>query len=106
MLLPPNTQSDNRADLFAREFLAGWSGSIGGLLVGYPMNTIKVRIQTEFYGDKDYRGLRILRKIMKHEGFLTLYKDCLTQVSSRGLVTALQFSTNESTNRAIQVGSR
>ncbi|KAK1154975.1 solute carrier family 25 member 45 isoform X1 [Acipenser oxyrinchus oxyrinchus] len=71
------------------EFIAGWISGAVGLAVGHPMDTIKVRLQTQL----KYRGiLDCMIKIYKHERIPGFFKGMSFPVLSVAVGNAVVFS--------------
>ena len=74
------------------DFLAGCIGGVAGVLAGYPLDTVKVRLQTQNPQSALYRGtFHCIRCILKSEGPTALYKGMSSPLASLALVNALIF---------------
>lgn len=83
-----------------KSFLAGWAGGIGNLLVGHPFDTVKVRLQDDTR--RQYSGaMDCVRKSIKAEGPLALYKGVTAPMTGVGLVFAIYFVSFDSAAKAI-----
>ncbi|EPB68254.1 hypothetical protein ANCCEY_12660 [Ancylostoma ceylanicum] len=59
----------------AIDFFAGCLGGAAGVLAGHPLDTIKVRLQTQNSASKLYRGTwHCFKMIIQKEGVHGLYK--------------------------------
>ncbi|KAI6225208.1 Mitochondrial carrier protein [Aphelenchoides fujianensis] len=72
------------------DFIAGCVGGAAGVLAGHPLDTIKVRLQTQKMGT--YRGItHCFTSIVKEEKVRGLYKGMSSPLSSLTLVNAIVF---------------
>uniref|UniRef100_A0A914WNM3 Uncharacterized protein n=1 Tax=Plectus sambesii TaxID=2011161 RepID=A0A914WNM3_9BILA len=72
------------------DFVAGCFGGAAGVLAGHPLDTIKVRLQTQ--SDGKYRGTwHCFKSIVKNESALGLYKGMSSPLASLALVNAIVF---------------
>lgn len=70
------------------EFVAGWISGAVGLVVGHPLDTVKVRLQTQAV----YRGIfDCVAKTYKHEGFRGFFKGMSFPVVSVAISNAVTF---------------
>ncbi|XP_048853871.1 solute carrier family 25 member 45 [Brienomyrus brachyistius] len=70
------------------EFIAGWISGAVGLVVGHPMDTMKVRLQTQ----STYRGiLDCVSKTYKHEGINGFFKGMSFPVLSIAISNSVAF---------------
>ncbi|KAJ9589920.1 hypothetical protein L9F63_016981, partial [Diploptera punctata] len=69
------------------DFIAGWGGGICGLLIGHPLDTIKVRQQTF----EKASGLHIFIKTFKFEGVYGFYKGMAAPLVTAGVLNSLFF---------------
>ena len=80
---------------FTIEFLAGWFGGVGNVLAAQPFDIVKIRMQTQNTGEiqkKLYRNpFDCVRRIVKEEGFFTLYKGSLSPLIAIGTIVAVEF---------------
>ncbi|CAJ0929872.1 unnamed protein product, partial [Mesorhabditis belari] len=80
--------------LDALDFVAGCFGGAAGVLAGHPMDTVKVRLQTQHsHGATPlYRGtFHCFGLIVKKEGFTGLYKGLTSPLASLCLINATAF---------------
>jgi len=79
----------------ALDFTAGCAGGAAGVAFGYPLDTVKVKIQTQEIGDnglKQYRGTYdCLSKIVKSEGARGLYKGMSSPLAGVAGINAITF---------------
>ncbi|XP_006839589.1 PREDICTED: solute carrier family 25 member 47 [Chrysochloris asiatica] len=72
------------------DFVAGAIGGVCGVAVGYPLDTVKVRIQT----DSKYTGIwRCVRDIYRRERVSGFYKGLSLPVCTVSLVSSVSFGT-------------
>ncbi|KAJ3276522.1 Mitochondrial carrier protein ymc2 [Terramyces sp. JEL0728] len=83
-----------------KELFAGSIGGVAQVLTGQPFDTVKVRLQTQSRENPLYTGVAdCVKKTVKNEGFLGLYKGTLTPLLGAGVCVAIQFSALESAKR-------
>eukprot|EP00818_Percolomonas_sp_WS_P001501 CAMPEP_0117437776 /NCGR_PEP_ID=MMETSP0759-20121206/1706_1 /TAXON_ID=63605 /ORGANISM="Percolomonas cosmopolitus, Strain WS" /LENGTH=310 /DNA_ID=CAMNT_0005229435 /DNA_START=111 /DNA_END=1040 /DNA_ORIENTATION=+ len=72
-----------------QDFIAGVIGGMAGIAVGQPVDTLKVRVQT----DPTYSTnvIKSFRKIVAQEGFSGLYKGMLSPLLGVGAINAIVF---------------
>ncbi|CAD6197940.1 unnamed protein product, partial [Caenorhabditis auriculariae] len=81
-------------------FSAGVVSGAAGVLAGHPLDTVKVRLQTQQPGQALYRGtFHCLRKILHQEGFRGLYKGLSSPLASLSAINAIVFGVHGSTSR-------
>ena len=80
------------------EFLGGWLGGVSGLLVGYPLDTLKVARQ--LYPERS--SLQSLRLILSRSGVTGLYSGVLSPISSYGFLVSLNFGVYGALCRSLQ----
>jgi len=77
----------------ALEFVGGWAGGAAGVLAGYPLDTVKVRIQTSPAGT--YGGtFSCLAGIAKQEGVAGLYRGMSSPLLGVAGINAITFGVN------------
>lgn len=77
----------------ALDFIGGWAGGAAGVLAGYPLDTVKVKIQTSAPGT--YRGtFDCLRTIASKEGVKGLYKGMSSPLLGVAGINAITFGVN------------
>ncbi|KAI8476308.1 MAG: mitochondrial carrier domain-containing protein [Monoraphidium minutum] len=83
-----------------RDIFAGTCGGISVTLVGHPLDTIKVRLQTQPVGAPIYSGvLDCARKTVQWEGFGGLYKGVASPLAGQMFFRASLFGTFGSSKR-------
>lgn len=83
-----------------KSFVAGNLGGVFGLSVAYPLDTIKVRIQTR--PPNAYSGtLQCGRSMVAKEGFASLYRGLSSPVVGYGLINAAAFGTYTNVKRLV-----
>jgi len=83
--LPPPQQP-----VWWKHFVAGNAGGIFGLTLVYPLDTVKVRIQTRPRGT--YNGIyHCLSSVTRTEGFSALYRGIASPVVGYGLIKSAAF---------------
>ncbi|CAB3396453.1 unnamed protein product [Caenorhabditis bovis] len=97
------TTSDNNS-VIAADFLAGMLGGAAGVLAGHPLDTVKVRLQTQHMTvggpAPQYRGTwHCFSKIVKKEGFKGLYKGLSSPLASLSGINAIVFGVHGSACR-------
>lgn len=74
------------------EFVAGCVGGCAGVAVGHPLDTIKVRIQTQDSLNPRYKGtFDCFRQTIKNESIRGLYKGMSSPMFGVSLVNAVVF---------------
>lgn len=77
----------------ALEFIGGWVGGAAGVLAGYPLDTVKVKIQTSTPGT--YRGtFDCLRQVAAKEGVKGLYRGMSSPLLGVAGINAITFGVN------------
>lgn len=76
----------------ALEFGAGCLGGAAGVVVGHPLDTIKVRLQTQCPKNPQYSGaVDCMKKIVQAESVRGLYKGMASPIAGVSLVNAIIF---------------
>ena len=71
----------------AYDFIAGWCGGASSLIIGHPLDTIKVRLQS-----LQYKGIfDCILRTLRTEGAFALYKGMEFPLLSVGLINAIYF---------------
>lgn len=71
-----------------KDFMSGTAGGITQVLIGMPLDILKVRLQTT----QQYSGtLDCARRIYKNEGVMAFYKGTLTPLLGIGVCVSVQF---------------
>ncbi|KAL3096038.1 hypothetical protein niasHS_005797 [Heterodera schachtii] len=74
------------------DFFAGCLGGVAGVLAGHPLDTVKVRLQTQNSHCPIYRNtFHCLKKIVQTEGPSALYKGMSSPLASLALINAVIF---------------
>lgn len=81
-----------------KDVASGTAGGIAQVLVGQPLDILKVRLQTAAPGT--YKGLGdCASQIVKREGLLGFYKGTLTPLLGVGACVSIQFGVVEAVKR-------
>ena len=73
-----------------KHFVAGNLGGIFGLTLCYPLDTVKVRLQTR--STAEYKGMSdCLLKMTRNEGINSLYRGLASPVIGYGLIKSTAF---------------
>ncbi|KFO28411.1 Solute carrier family 25 member 45 [Fukomys damarensis] len=84
------------------EFVAGWISGALGLVMGYPFDTLKVRLQTQ----NTYRGITdCMAKIYHHESILGFFKGMSFPIASIALVNSILFGVYSNTLQVLTATS-
>ncbi|KAG0717818.1 Solute carrier family 25 member 45 [Chionoecetes opilio] len=83
------------------DFVAGWLGGCAGLVVGHPLDTIKVRQQTL----GKVSALRVIRNTLRYERLGGFYKGMGFPLLATGSLNALFFGVYANTLRLLNPGS-
>uniref|UniRef100_A0A336LHN7 CSON014443 protein n=1 Tax=Culicoides sonorensis TaxID=179676 RepID=A0A336LHN7_CULSO len=76
----------------ALDFLAGCVGGCAGVLVGHPLDTVKVHLQTQDPRNPRYSGtIDCLRKIIAKESVRGLYKGLASPIGGVAFMNAIVF---------------
>ena len=98
---------------FMHEFIAGNVGGIVGIFCVYPLDTIKIRIQT--YPGIYKSSFDVLHQMQQKSGLLSMYRGLLAPCAGFGLTFAISFSSfgyfskfikeyrNESSNNTVDL---
>ncbi|XP_072744149.1 mitochondrial basic amino acids transporter [Anoplolepis gracilipes] len=89
------------------DFFAGCLGGCTGIMVGYPLDTIKVHMQTQDYRNPKYRGTwHCLRTILAKESVNGLYKGMTSPIAGVAVVNAIVFGVYGHTQRHLSEPDR
>jgi solute carrier family 25 carnitine/acylcarnitine transporter 20/29 len=89
--------------LNAIELLSGGTGAAVGALFGYPLDTVKIRLQTQSQRNPLYNGaIDCFKQIVKKESVLGLYKGWKSPVFGQFLFNAIVFSVEGESNRCLK----
>jgi len=86
---PPPHHSPLRASL--QDIAAGTAGGLCTVLVGHPLDTIKVRLQTAAAGTKRMSMMDCIRFTIREEGWRGFYKGMQSPLAGEGFFNAVQF---------------
>ncbi|XP_061393545.1 mitochondrial basic amino acids transporter [Musca vetustissima] len=76
----------------ALDFLAGCIGGCAGVLVGHPLDTVKVHLQTQDPKNPKYKGTwHCMRTIVAQDKFSGLYRGITSPMGGIGFVNAIVF---------------
>ncbi|XP_033327658.2 mitochondrial basic amino acids transporter [Megalopta genalis] len=76
----------------ALDFVAGCLGGSAGIMVGYPLDTIKVHMQTQDYRNPKYKGnWHCFRTIIAKESVAGLYRGMTSPMAGVAMVNAIIF---------------
>eukprot|EP01089_Gocevia_fonbrunei_P015085 TRINITY_DN4310_c0_g2_i5.p1 TRINITY_DN4310_c0_g2~~TRINITY_DN4310_c0_g2_i5.p1 ORF type:complete len:241 (-),score=29.81 TRINITY_DN4310_c0_g2_i5:275-997(-) len=70
-------------------FAAGTIAGVAGLISGYPMDTVKVRMQTELVTRRS--AIRLFLDTVQKEGAFALYKGMLSPMLGEGFIQSILF---------------
>ncbi|EGG13508.1 mitochondrial substrate carrier family protein [Cavenderia fasciculata] len=91
----------------AKDIVAGSVGGVAQLVTGHPLDTIKVRLQTQPVGAPLYSGtMDCLKKTIAQEGFGGLYKGVTSPLVGLCLMNAVMFFSYGQAKKAIQGDSK
>lgn len=85
------------ASSWGREFVAGGFGGIAGIISGYPLDTLRIRLQQSNSGS----AFSILRRVMSSEGPAALYRGMGAPLASVTFQNAMVFQTYAILSRAL-----
>ncbi|XP_076295448.1 mitochondrial basic amino acids transporter isoform X1 [Lasioglossum baleicum] len=76
----------------ALDFIAGCLGGSAGIVVGYPLDTVKVHMQTQDYRNPKYKGSwHCFRTIIAKESVAGLYRGMTSPMTGVAMVNAITF---------------
>lgn len=79
-----------------KDFTAGVISGWTQVIIMQPFEIIKIRLQTQDSRNPEYSGiLDCLKKTVKNEGFMALYKGTLSPLIGVGFQVSVQFGLNE-----------
>jgi len=94
------TADDNSQLLTFKDFCCGTFAGWLQVIVGQPLDIVKVRIQAQSPINPIYKGsLDCMKKIYKNEGLLAFYKGTLSPLIGVGACVSIQFGVNEACKR-------
>ncbi|XP_050474171.1 mitochondrial basic amino acids transporter-like isoform X1 [Bombus huntii] len=86
----------------ALDFFAGCVGGCAGIVVGYPLDTIKVHMQTQDYRNPKYKGnWDCFRTLLAKESVAGLYRGMSSPLAGVALVNAVIFGVYGQTQKYI-----
>ncbi|XP_076321531.1 mitochondrial basic amino acids transporter-like isoform X1 [Tachypleus tridentatus] len=86
----------------ALDFVAGCLGGCAGVLVGHPLDTVKVRLQTQDASKPLYRGtFHCISSIIKNESVGGLYKGMSSPMCSLAFINAIVFGVQGNMQRSL-----
>ncbi|XP_059471368.1 mitochondrial basic amino acids transporter [Neocloeon triangulifer] len=86
----------------ALDFFAGCVGGCSGVLVGHPLDTIKVRLQTQDFRNPVYRGtFHCFKTIVEKESVRGLYKGMSSPLAGVAFVNAIIFGVQGNIQRRL-----
>lgn len=84
-----------------KSFVAGNVGGIFGLSLAYPLDTVKIRLQTR--DASAYRGtLHCFQSMVRKEGVTSLYRGLLAPVIGYGMINAVAFGSYNQAKEVLQ----
>jgi solute carrier family 25 carnitine/acylcarnitine transporter 20/29 len=76
----------------AKDLTAGTFGGIAQVLVGFPFDTVKVRLQTQSATNPQYSSMGdCVRQMLKNEGVKGFYKGMASPLIGTGSIVAIQY---------------
>lgn len=89
------------------DFFAGCLGGCAGIMVGYPLDTVKVHMQTQDCRNPKYRGTwDCLRTILAKESVSGLYRGMTSPIAGVAVVNAIVFGVYGHTQRHLSEPDR
>lgn len=87
----------------ALDFFAGCVGGAAGVLAGHPLDTVKVRLQTQEAGKKLYSGMfNCIGTVVRQEGVKGLYKGITPPLASLAVINAAVFGVHGMVSKQFQ----
>ncbi|KAF8638409.1 hypothetical protein AX17_002234 [Amanita inopinata Kibby_2008] len=74
------------------DFVAGTISGIAGLIVGYPLDTVKVRFQSPLIAGKYHSTFHAVATIIREERFIGLYKGITSPLTTAALLNGVVFA--------------
>lgn len=88
----PELKRDSQLTRAFKDIIAGTAGGIGLTLVGHPMDSMKVRLQTDSHVNPRYKGLGdCMSQTYKGEGMSGFYKGVASPLVGQMFLNAVQF---------------
>ncbi|KAL7286492.1 hypothetical protein TKK_0019229 [Trichogramma kaykai] len=89
----------------ALDFFAGCLGGCAGIVVGYPLDTVKVHIQTQDHRSPKYRGTwHCFRTLVARESVSGLYRGMSSPMAGVAVVNAIIFGVYGQTHKYLNEG--
>lgn len=83
---------ERRSGEMALDFVAGCLGGCAGILVGYPLDTVKIHMQTQNHRNPKYRGTwHCFRTLLAKESVTGLYRGMSSPIAGVAAVNAIVF---------------
>ncbi|KAK2708020.1 mitochondrial basic amino acids transporter-like [Artemia franciscana] len=84
------------------DFIAGFAGGCAGVIIGYPLDTVKVRIQTQDPRNLRYTGtFQCLRTVVRHEGAAALFRGMTSPMAGVAGINAMIFGVYGNVNKRL-----
>jgi solute carrier family 25 carnitine/acylcarnitine transporter 20/29 len=94
------TCTTSKVRAMALDFLAGCIGGCAGVIVGHPLDTVKVHLQTQDAKNPRYRGtVHCLRSLLAKEGVRGVYKGITSPLAGVAAINAIVFGVYGNTQR-------
>lgn len=91
----------------ALDFFAGCLGGCAGIIVGYPLDTVKVHMQTQDYRKPQYRGTwHCFRTLLAKESVKGLYRGMSSPMAGVAAINAIVFGVYGHTQRHLTESDR
>jgi len=85
-----------------KDLNAGTIGGVAGIMTGHPLDTIKVRLQTQCHTLKSQGAFHSFKQIAQSEGVRGFYKGMLSPIISNAPINAVVFAVYGQVSRVIQ----
>jgi len=89
-----------------KDLNAGTIGGVAGIMAGHPLDTIKVKLQTQCHTMKSQGALASFRHIAQSEGVRGFYKGMLSPIISNAPINAVVFAVYGQISRVIQESTK
>ncbi|XP_076245466.1 mitochondrial basic amino acids transporter [Calliopsis andreniformis] len=91
----------------ALDYVAGCLGGCAGIMVGYPLDTVKVHMQTQDYRNPKYKGSwHCFRTLLAKESVAGLYRGMTSPMAGVAVVNAIVFGVYGQTQKQIPDSDR
>ncbi|XP_072961543.1 mitochondrial arginine transporter BAC2 isoform X1 [Typha angustifolia] len=94
------------ASSWGREFFAGGVGGMAGVISGYPLDTLRIRLQQPSLSHRRVTAVGLLRSIVSAEGPAALYRGMAAPLASVTFQNAMVFQVYAILSRAFDSGNR